>query len=137
MRQVGASHLEALEAAVAAVQSVLPLLSWKEASAEAVNAIRLRIREEHEFEFGWLVPIVTRNSIATIRGMADPVVTCRQANDIETMACTPDGEPLQQLLGAPLADETSAASLHRLRASSSPVVRAREYGSARNCLCAP
>src|SRR5262245_23015819 len=39
MRQAGASHLEALEAAVAAVQSVLPLLSWKQASAEAINAI--------------------------------------------------------------------------------------------------
>ena len=36
MRQAGASHLETLEAAVAAVQS---LLSWKQASAEAINAI--------------------------------------------------------------------------------------------------
>jgi hypothetical protein len=36
MRQARASHLEALEAAV---QSVLPLLSWKQASAEALNAI--------------------------------------------------------------------------------------------------
>jgi len=37
-RQAGASDQEAHEAAVAAVQSVLPL-SWKEASAEAVNAV--------------------------------------------------------------------------------------------------
>jgi len=36
--QAGASDQEAHEAAVAAVQSVLPL-SWKEASAEAVNAV--------------------------------------------------------------------------------------------------
>src|SRR5215471_11238292 len=36
MRQAGASDQEAHEAAVAAVQTVLPL-SWKEASAEAVN----------------------------------------------------------------------------------------------------
>jgi len=39
MRQAGDGHLEALEAAVAAVQSALPQLSWKEASTEAVNAI--------------------------------------------------------------------------------------------------
>jgi hypothetical protein len=37
-RQAGAGHQEAHEAAVAAVQTVLPL-PWKEASAEAVNAI--------------------------------------------------------------------------------------------------
>jgi len=39
MREAGASDQEAHEAAVAAVQQVLPLLSRKEASAEAVNAI--------------------------------------------------------------------------------------------------
>jgi hypothetical protein len=38
MRQAGASDQEAHEAAVAAVQTVLPL-SWKEAGVEAVNAI--------------------------------------------------------------------------------------------------
>jgi len=38
MRQAGATHQEAHEAAVVAVQEVLPL-SWKEASVEAVNAI--------------------------------------------------------------------------------------------------
>jgi hypothetical protein len=37
-RQAGASDQEAHEAAVVAVQTVLPL-SWKEASAEAVNAV--------------------------------------------------------------------------------------------------
>jgi hypothetical protein len=37
-RSEGASDQEAHEAAVAAVQSVLPL-PWKEASAEAVNAV--------------------------------------------------------------------------------------------------
>ena len=37
MRQAGASHLGVLEAAVAAMQC--NLYSWKEASAEAVNAI--------------------------------------------------------------------------------------------------
>jgi len=37
-RREGSSHLDAHEAAVAAVQSVLPL-PWQEASAEAVNAI--------------------------------------------------------------------------------------------------
>jgi len=41
MREAGASDQEANEAAVAAVQQVLPLLSWKEASAEAVNAIAM------------------------------------------------------------------------------------------------
>jgi len=39
MREAGASDQEAHEAAVAAVQQVLPLLSRKEASSEAVNAI--------------------------------------------------------------------------------------------------
>ena len=39
MREVGASDQEAHEAAVAAVQQVLTLLSRKEASSEAVNAI--------------------------------------------------------------------------------------------------
>jgi hypothetical protein len=38
MREAGASDQEAHEAAVAAVQEVLPL-PWKEASAEAVNTI--------------------------------------------------------------------------------------------------
>ena len=38
MRQAGATHQEAHEAAVVAVQEVLPA-SWKEASVEAVNAI--------------------------------------------------------------------------------------------------
>ena len=37
-RREGAGHRDAHEAAVAAVRSVLPL-SWKEASAEAVDAI--------------------------------------------------------------------------------------------------
>ena len=39
MREAGANDQEAHEAAVAAVQQVLPLLSRKEASSEAVNAI--------------------------------------------------------------------------------------------------
>ena len=39
MREAGASDQEAHEAAVAAVQQVLTLLSRKEASSEAVNAI--------------------------------------------------------------------------------------------------
>ena len=38
MRRAGATHQEAQEATVAAVQEVL-LLSWKEASVEAVNAV--------------------------------------------------------------------------------------------------
>ena len=37
-RREGSSHLDAPEGAVAAVQSVSPL-SWKEASAEAVNVV--------------------------------------------------------------------------------------------------
>jgi hypothetical protein len=45
MRQAGASDQEAHEAAVAAVQSVLPL-PWKEASAEAVNAYATRYHSE-------------------------------------------------------------------------------------------
>jgi hypothetical protein len=47
-RRVGASHLEAHEAAVAAVQSVLPL-PWKEASAEAVNAVAYATRYHSEW----------------------------------------------------------------------------------------
>ena len=43
MRAAGASDQEAHEAAVAAVQTVLPL-SWKEASAEAANAIAYATR---------------------------------------------------------------------------------------------
>jgi hypothetical protein len=43
MRQAGATDQEAHEAAVAAVQTVLPL-PWKEASAEAVNAIAYATR---------------------------------------------------------------------------------------------
>jgi len=43
MRQAGASDQEAHEAAVAAVQTVLPL-PWKEASVEAVNAIAYATR---------------------------------------------------------------------------------------------
>jgi hypothetical protein len=38
MRQVGATDQEAHEAAVSAMQTILPL-SWNEASVEAVNAI--------------------------------------------------------------------------------------------------
>jgi hypothetical protein len=43
MRQAGATDHEAHEAAVAAVQTVLSL-PWKEASAEAVNAIAYATR---------------------------------------------------------------------------------------------
>jgi hypothetical protein len=43
MRQAGATDQEAHDAAVAAVQTVLPL-SWKEASVEAVNAIAYATR---------------------------------------------------------------------------------------------
>jgi hypothetical protein len=39
IREAGGNDQEAYEAAVAAVQSVLTQLSWKEARAEAVNAI--------------------------------------------------------------------------------------------------
>jgi hypothetical protein len=48
MRQAGASGQEAHEAAVAAVEAVLPL-SWKEASVEAVNAIAYATR----YHSGW------------------------------------------------------------------------------------
>jgi hypothetical protein len=50
-RQAGASDQEAHEAAVAAVQSVLPL-PWKEASAEAVNAVAYVTRNHPEMVFG-------------------------------------------------------------------------------------
>ena len=43
MRQAGATDQEAHEAAVAAVLTVLPL-PWKEASAEAVNAVAYATR---------------------------------------------------------------------------------------------
>ena len=49
IRQAGACHLEALAAAVAAVQSVLPQLSWKEASAEAVSAIAYATKYHREW----------------------------------------------------------------------------------------
>ena len=49
MRDAGASDQEAHEAAVAAVQTVLPLLSWKEASVEAVNAVAYATREHPEW----------------------------------------------------------------------------------------
>jgi hypothetical protein len=48
MREAGASDQEAHEAAVAAVQTVLPL-SWKEASVEAVNAIAYATRYHSEW----------------------------------------------------------------------------------------
>ena len=47
-RRAGASHQAAHEAAVAAVQEVLPL-SWKEASLEAVNAIAYAARYHSEW----------------------------------------------------------------------------------------
>jgi hypothetical protein len=50
MRQAGATDQEAHEAAVAAVQTVLPL-AWKEASAEAVNAVAYATR--HYPEWFW------------------------------------------------------------------------------------
>ena len=43
MRQAGASHQAAHEAAVAAVQEVLPM-PWTEASVEAVNAVAYATR---------------------------------------------------------------------------------------------
>jgi hypothetical protein len=49
IRQAGASNQEAHEAAVAAVQQVLPLLSHKEASAEAVNAIAYATKYHSEW----------------------------------------------------------------------------------------
>ena len=48
MRQAGASDQQAHEAAVEAVQAVLPL-SWKEASAKAVNAIAYATRYHPEW----------------------------------------------------------------------------------------
>jgi hypothetical protein len=48
LRQAGASDQAAHEAPVAAVQTVLPL-SWKEASAEAVNAIAYAARYHSEW----------------------------------------------------------------------------------------
>jgi hypothetical protein len=47
-RREGAGHLDAHEAAVAAVQSVLPL-PWKEASAEAVNAVAYATKYHSEW----------------------------------------------------------------------------------------
>ena len=47
-RRAGAGHQEAHEAAAAAVQQVLPL-SWKVASAEAVNAIAFATRYHNEW----------------------------------------------------------------------------------------
>jgi hypothetical protein len=47
-RRAGASDQEAHEAAVAAVQSVLPL-PWKEASAEAVNAVAYATKYHSEW----------------------------------------------------------------------------------------
>jgi hypothetical protein len=47
-RRAGASDHEAHEAAVAAVQDVLPL-PWKEASAEAVNAVAYATRNHPEW----------------------------------------------------------------------------------------
>ena len=44
MREAGGGDQEAHEAAIAAVQQVLPTLSWKEASAEAVNAVAYATR---------------------------------------------------------------------------------------------
>src|SRR5262249_2540589 len=49
MREAGASDQKAHEAAVAAVQQVLPLLSRKEASAEAVNAIAYATKYHSEW----------------------------------------------------------------------------------------
>ena len=47
-RRVGASDQEAHEAAVAAVQTVMPL-PWKEASAEVVNAVAYATRYHSEW----------------------------------------------------------------------------------------
>jgi len=47
-RRNGAGDWEAHEAAVAAVRSVLPL-SWKEASAEAVNAVAFATKYHSEW----------------------------------------------------------------------------------------
>jgi hypothetical protein len=51
IREAGGSDQQAHEAAVAAVQSVLPL-PWKEASAEAVNAIAYATRYHSWFWLG-------------------------------------------------------------------------------------
>jgi len=48
MRQAGASDQHAHEAAVAAVQTVLPL-PWKEASAEVVNGVAYATRYHSEW----------------------------------------------------------------------------------------
>jgi len=48
MRQAGASDQQAREAAVEAVQAILPF-SWKEARAEAVNAIAYATRYHPEW----------------------------------------------------------------------------------------
>jgi hypothetical protein len=49
IREAGGSDQEAHEAAVAAVQQVLPLLSQNEASAEAVNAIAYATKYHSEW----------------------------------------------------------------------------------------
>jgi hypothetical protein len=51
MRRAGASDQEAHEAAVAAVQTVSPILSQKEASAEAINAVAYATK--HHSEWFW------------------------------------------------------------------------------------
>jgi hypothetical protein len=61
MRKGGASDQAEQEAAVAAVQSVLPL-PWKEASAEAVNAIAYATR--HQPDWFW-------HGASKLRGTAD------------------------------------------------------------------
>ena len=52
IRDAGGSDQQAHEAAVEAVQQVLPLLSRKQASAEAVNAIAYATR--YHSEWFWL-----------------------------------------------------------------------------------
>ena len=49
MRQAGRSDQEAHEAAVMAVPEALPGLPWKEASAEAVNAVAYATRYHPEW----------------------------------------------------------------------------------------
>jgi hypothetical protein len=49
IREAGGSDQQAHEAAVEAVQQVLPLLSRKEASAEAVNAIAYATKYHSEW----------------------------------------------------------------------------------------
>ena len=51
IRQAGASDQEAHEAAVTAVQPVLPQLSWKEASAEAINAVTYATKYHNEWSW--------------------------------------------------------------------------------------